>query len=104
MYMEQPLMATTIDAVTATSPPESPQWRPRGSNKVRISVVIPTRNEAGNVDALETQLGAALEGVDYEVVVVDDSDDAMTRPALRAASARNSRWRVLERQARDQTG
>src|SRR3954470_15900618 len=97
-------MATTIDAVTAAAPPESPQWRPLGRNPVRISVVVPTRNEAGNVDALERKLGAALVGVDYEVVVVDDSNDALTRPTLRAASARNFRWRVIERESRDQTG
>ncbi len=97
-------MAMTIDAATAAAPPESPQWRPWGRHQVRISVVVPTRNEAGNVAALESKLEAALVGVDYEVVVVDDSNDALTRPALRAASARNHRWRVLERELQDQTG
>ena len=98
-------MATTIDAVRAAAAgPESPQPRPLVRNQVRISVVVPTRNEAGNVDALETKLGAALAGVDYEVVVVDDSNDAVTRPTLRAAAARNHHWRVIEREQRDQTG
>jgi dolichol-phosphate mannosyltransferase len=96
-------MATTIDALTAATP-ESPQQRPPARTQVRISVVVPTRNEAGNVDALESQLGAALAGVDYEVVVVDDSNDIVTRPVLRAASARNPRWRVIERPQREQTG
>jgi dolichol-phosphate mannosyltransferase len=98
-------MATTTEAVTAAATPESKQSRPWVvRNQVRISVVVPTRNEAGNVEALESKLGEALAGVDYEVVVVDDSNDALTRPALRAAAARNNRWRVIERAPRDQTG
>ena len=95
-------MATTIDALNAVTP-ESPQPRP-ARMQTRVSVVVPTRNEAGNVDALERQLGAALAGVEYEVVVVDDSNDSVTRPALRAAAERNPRWRVIEREPREQTG
>jgi dolichol-phosphate mannosyltransferase len=72
--------------------------------QVRISVVVPTRNEAGNVDVLERQLDCALAGVEYEVVVVDDSTDALTRPALRAAAMRNRHWRVIERAGHEQTG
>ena len=96
-------MATTIAAPPAVTP-ESPQPRPAARTQVRISVVVPTRNEAGNVDALEQQLSAALSGVEYEVVVVDDSNDSATRPTLRAAAARNPRWRIIEREPRDQTG
>jgi dolichol-phosphate mannosyltransferase len=72
--------------------------------QVRISVVVPTRNEAGNVDVLESQLDMALAGIEYEVVVVDDSNDTITRPALRAAAVRNPHWRVIERAEHDQTG
>ena len=89
-------MATTIDAARVAASPESPQPRWLNQTRTRITVVVPTRNEAGNVDALEQQLDAALAGVEYEVVVVDDSNDDVTRPALRAAATRNSRWRVIE--------
>ena len=96
-------MATRVDAGR-----RSIASRPRGARHapaaVRLTVVVPTRNEAGNVDALEVQLGAALEGVAYEVVVVDDSTDDVTRPALREASERNPRWRVIERTTEQQTG
>lgn len=99
-------MAATIEEVRAgmARAPESAQPRPPARPRVRISVIVPTRNEAGNVDALETQLAAALGGIDYEVVVVDDSTDSVTRPALRAAATRNASWRVIERAQRDQTG
>lgn len=40
-----------------------------------ITVVIPTRNEAGNLPALVERLGAALRGSRAAIVFVDDSDD-----------------------------
>ena len=43
--------------------------------KIAISVIVPTRNEAGNVDALLDRLAPVLAGVGSEVVFVDDSDD-----------------------------
>ncbi len=42
---------------------------------VLLSVVVPTRNEAGNVAPLVERLLRALEGVDAEICFVDDSDD-----------------------------
>ena len=55
----------------------------------QLSVVVPTRNEGGNIEALDQRLTEALAGIDYEVVVVDDSDDTTTRPALRATAQRH---------------
>jgi dolichol-phosphate mannosyltransferase len=97
-------MATTIDAPRVSASPDTAPPRRATRESTRISVVVPTRNEVGNVDALERQLDSALTGVDYEVVIVDDSSDDVTRPALRAAAERNPRWRVIERAKRDQTG
>ncbi|RPJ24224.1 MAG: hypothetical protein EHM33_18560, partial [Chloroflexi bacterium] len=37
-----------------------------------ISLVIPTRNEAGNIEPLLMRLHRALKGIDTEVVFVDD--------------------------------
>jgi dolichol-phosphate mannosyltransferase len=69
-----------------------------------LSVVVPTRNEAGNVGALRDKLSKTLTGLNFEVVVVDDSDDGETRRRLRAASAANRRWTVIERPVNEQTG
>lgn len=43
-----------------------------------LSVVVPTRNEAGNIEPLVDRLGAALAGLDadWEILFVDDSDDS----------------------------
>ena len=49
---------------------------PAASSPPRLSVVIPTRNEAEGLGALWTRLEAALAGIDAEVCFVDDSDDA----------------------------
>jgi glycosyltransferase involved in cell wall biosynthesis len=40
-----------------------------------LTVIVPTRNEADNVEALLERVGDALAGVPAEVVFVDDSDD-----------------------------
>ncbi|HLW59435.1 MAG TPA: glycosyltransferase [bacterium] len=57
-----------------------------------LSIIIPTYNEAETIGALVDRTTAALDGLDYELVVVDDSTDgtdrivaglAGTRPGLR---------------------
>ena len=40
-----------------------------------LSVVVPTRNEAGNIAALVARLQAAVTDIPLEIVFVDDSDD-----------------------------
>jgi dolichol-phosphate mannosyltransferase len=70
----------------------------------RLSVVIPTRNEAGNVAVLQERLAEALAGIDHEIIIVDDSNDDVSRPALAAAATSDPTWRVIERSPREQTG
>lgn len=57
---------------------------------VQISIVIPARNEAGNIGALISGIEAAMEGLGgYEIIVVDDaSTDAM--PAVLAEMQKTS--------------
>lgn len=43
-----------------------------------LSVVVPTRNEAGNIDELVARLERAMPAVAFEIVFVDDSDDDTT--------------------------
>ncbi len=42
---------------------------------VELSIVVPTRNEAGNVRMLVQRLQTSLTGVPFEIIFVDDSDD-----------------------------
>jgi dolichol-phosphate mannosyltransferase len=76
----------------------------RGTGRQRLSVVIPTRNEAGNVAVLQQRLAEALSGIDHEIIIVDDSNDDVSRPALATAAASDPTWRVIERSKREQTG
>ncbi|MGA7088138.1 MAG: glycosyltransferase [Candidatus Dormiibacterota bacterium] len=69
-----------------------------------LSVVIPTRNEVDNLQALYGALSAELVGIDYEVIVVDDSTDETTRPLLRHLVASDPRWRSVEREPSEQRG
>jgi dolichol-phosphate mannosyltransferase len=69
-----------------------------------LSVVIPTRNEVDNLQALYAALSAALVGINYEVLVVDDSTDETTRPLLRHLVASDARWRSVEREPSAQRG
>ena len=52
--------------------------------KPEVSVVIPMRNEAPNVDDLHRELTSALHrcGRPYEIIVVDDGSDDDTFAAL----------------------
>ncbi|MGB9483224.1 MAG: glycosyltransferase [Candidatus Dormiibacterota bacterium] len=69
-----------------------------------VSVVVPTRNEGPNLGALYSALSEALTGLSAEVIVVDDSTDAETRPRLRELAAADPSWRVVERAPSEQTG
>jgi len=84
---------------TRTMPPAA-----AGSCALALSVVIPFRNEAGNLAALHDQLSVALIRRDFEVIVVDDSDDEETRPLLRELCRRDRRWTVILRPIEEQSG
>src|SRR5664279_1961711 len=68
------------------------------SDEFDVTVVVPTRNEAGNVDELLRRLDAALGSLRAEVLFVDDSDDE-TPAVIRAAADRSGRpVRLLHRE------
>jgi len=60
-----------------------------------ISIVIPAKNEAENIETLLDGIDAALDGRDYEVIVVDDASDDGMEAILQARLARAPRLRVL---------
>lgn len=41
----------------------------------KLSIIIPTYNESGNIESLVSQITQALRGIEYEVIFVDDSTD-----------------------------
>ncbi len=70
------------------------------SNTVALSVVVPTFNESGNIEAIVTALSAVLDARlrgDYELVVVDDNSPDRTWERAIALSSRFPRLRVIRR-------
>ncbi|HEV3232495.1 MAG TPA: glycosyltransferase [Candidatus Dormibacteraeota bacterium] len=71
-----------------------------------LTVVVPTRNEAGNVEPLLERLGGVLRGLPFEVVFVDDSTDTTPEvlAALAAAPRRDVWVRAIHRPPERRTG
>jgi dolichol-phosphate mannosyltransferase len=65
-----------------------------------LTVVTPTFNERANVQRLVDALEAALSGVRWEVVFVDDDSPDGTAEAVKAIAARDARVRCLRRVGR----
>jgi len=70
---------------------------------IELSVVIPTRNEAGNVPFLVQRLRTTLAGISFEIVVVDDSDDSTPR-LLRELARKDGRLQSIHRQPGQREG
>src|SRR4051812_4081041 len=75
----------------------------RAGEKVFLTLVIPTRNEADNVPLLIRELTEALSGVDYRVVFVDDSIDE-TPEVIRLLSEEDNRIFLIHREEAEQGG
>lgn len=65
-----------------------------------LTVVIPCYNEAANVAPLVARLDAALAGIAWEAIFVDDDSPDGTVHAVRAAAARDPRIRCIRRVGR----
>ncbi len=62
-----------------------------------ISIVIGVYNEAPNIAPLLGQIAAAFEGVDWEVIYVDDASPDSTADVVRAIAQTDNRVRLLRR-------
>lgn len=81
--------------------PPRPAARPATPPSPRLSLIIPTYNEARNVGPLVQQLTSALGpvvGEDYELIVVDDDSPDRTWEQAQKLSAAFPRLRVMRRQ------
>jgi dolichol-phosphate mannosyltransferase len=69
----------------------------RGSRANTLSVIVPTYREAANVRVLFERLTAALEGLPWEMIVVDDDSPDGTADVAYAIAACDPRLRCLRR-------
>jgi dolichol-phosphate mannosyltransferase len=68
-----------------------------------VSVVIPTYNEEENIKKFLEEVSSELGDLDYEIVVVDDSDDA-TASIVREMREENGRIRIIKREDKSGIG
>src|SRR3954468_13081903 len=64
-----------------------------------VSVVVPVRNEAGNVAPLVAEIAAALAGRNFEVVYVNDGSTDGTEAELRKLAATHAWLRQIKHDA-----
>ena len=64
---------------------------------MELSIVIPVRNEAGNIGPLVAEIVAALDGagIDYEIIYVDDGSTDATATEIGRLQAGNPRLRLV---------
>jgi len=74
-----------------TSDPAAPEVRPT------LSVVVPTYREAANVPALFERLKTVLDGLPWEMIVVDDNSPDGTADVAFAIARRDPRLRCIRR-------
>jgi len=64
---------------------------------LELCVVIPTLNEAGNVEPLLEKLGIALAGIEWEAIFVDDGSTDGTPELLTRIAQSDRRVRIIRR-------
>ncbi len=64
---------------------------------IRLAVIVPVFNEAANVAPLVERLDAALAGIGWEAIFVDDDSPDGTAAVVRGIAARDPRIRCLRR-------
>ena len=64
---------------------------------LRLGIVLPTYNERGNLRTMVARLDAALQGIGWEAIVVDDNSPDGTADEARAIALEDPRVRVLHR-------
>ena len=70
--------------------------RPDPERPLLLSVVVPVRDEADNIEPLVAEIRAALDGrVEYELIYVDDASADATPERLRTCAATTPRLRAL---------
>jgi dolichol-phosphate mannosyltransferase len=74
--------------------PSDPPLRPRS---VELAVVVPCFNERSNIPALVGKLDAALKGIAWEVIVVDDDSPDGTAAVARDIASADPRVRCIQR-------
>src|SRR3984957_5141719 len=64
---------------------------------LELAIIVPTFNERKNIQELLRRLATALQGIDYEVIFVDDDSPDGTSDVVRGIGLSNPCVRVIQR-------
>src|SRR5262249_31788792 len=92
-YASQGVTTPNVD-ITLTTDGETLKPSDRG---IELAIVVPTFNERENIAPLLDKLVEALQGIEWEVVFVDDNSPDGTAEHIRELARTNRRVRVLQR-------
>lgn len=67
------------------------------SEPIIVSIILPTRNEAGNIAEVIARTHNVLSDIEHEILVVDDNSPDQTADIARQIASSDRRVRVLER-------
>ncbi|MBW8785143.1 MAG: glycosyltransferase family 2 protein [Novosphingobium sp.] len=79
------------------TPARAERVEARGQSPLQLAIVLPTLNERANLRPLVDRLAAALEGIAWEAIIVDDDSPDGTAEEARAISREDLRVRVIHR-------
>jgi dolichol-phosphate mannosyltransferase len=85
------------DSPAAAERAGAPSTPGGGRRPAELAIVVPTFNERGNLAELLRRLDAALVGIDWEVVVVDDDSPDRTAAEVRRIGRDDPRVRIVHR-------
>lgn len=77
-----------------------PTASPNSCRAPELAVIVPTYNEVENVPEIVRRVVLALEGIDWELIFVDDDSPDATWQRVRAIGRNDRRIRVLQRVGR----
>jgi dolichol-phosphate mannosyltransferase len=88
------------DTAATTISPVRPDWGDNQAGSPTLSVIVPCYNERPNVVPMIAKLDAALTGIDWEVIYVDDDSPDGTAAEVRRIALHEPRVRCIRRVGR----
>ena len=101
MTVRSPAFTLNLDVSTVSTSPKATNVSDGqsrvGGQVLELAVVVPTFKESSNVEPLLELLKTSLQGIDYEVIFVDDDSPDGTAALVRRIGITDPRVRVLQR-------
>jgi dolichol-phosphate mannosyltransferase len=86
-----------MNVAHATLPDCAPQSRDYAQSIAELAIVVPTLNEAANIETLLTKIETTLAGVRWEIIFVDDDSQDRTRDVILQRCRVDPRIRLVHR-------